>query len=243
MKKSKEKIIEKYRILLNLFENYREENIRCLAIISNSNLEGKEVVAKNIAMVLAKSGRKTLFIDCSLSKNSRTKYNNSDNARGFVSVVEAISGSRINGLEIKNCIEKTESDYLSVLELGTNNLEKYSPILKKEYLKRTIDVLKQGFDCIVVDAPSFENLSFTQIITSAADGCMFVLKDKVNELNEARNIKEKLNTMGCKVLGCILEKEKKPTKLFKDKYNDFFRTDNKTKKIVESANSSVSPNI
>lgn len=216
MKKSKNNIMEAYRRLLNIIESYKNSNIRCISITSNSDMEDKTIIAKNIASMLARNGENTLFIECSVSllKDTKVKKNSKKNERGLVNILEYIDDGNVNNWKWKSYIEDTKFEYLSVLRLGTNDLNKYFPLFKTKYLKILMEKLKESFDYIILDIPSLENLSYAQIIASAADECIFVLKEGVNEIAEGKIIRDKLNKIGCKVLGCIFNKEKIPTELF-----------------------------
>lgn len=215
-------ILENYRILLNIIESYSKDNIRCISITSNSDIEGKSIIARNVSVVLAKAGRKTLFIDFNLSDRSKAKTAYSDKENGIVCILEKMNSSDINYEQLKSYIDDTEYEYLSTLKLGINNIEKYNSVFYIENLKKVIELLKKSFLYIILEVPSFENFSYTQSITSASDGCLFVLKSRINEVCESNLIKAKINTLGCKVLGCIMSKEKGPTKLFNEKDSAFF---------------------
>ncbi|UZW14936.1 CpsD/CapB family tyrosine-protein kinase [Clostridium pasteurianum] len=218
MKKCKNNIIEGYRRLLNIIEGYKSNDIRCISVTSNSDMEGKAIIAKNIAVILAKSGEKILFIDCNLSlcKSEKFKKNNIVQEKGLINILKYIDSENTNAWKLKSYIEDTQFKGLSILKLGTNNLNDYFSIFKIEYLKIIMDELKKNFNYIILDIPSFENLSYAQILSSASDGCLFVLKEGVNEISEVRTIKDNLNKIGCKVLGCIFNKEKISTELFND---------------------------
>lgn len=216
MRNNKKLIIEKYRRLINIIESYSKNNIRCISITSKSGIEDKSIIARNVAVVLAKSGKKTVFIDCNLSNESKAKTVDTGKENGIVGILKKINSPDINDAQIKSYVDNTEYENLYTLKLGTNNLDKYNLVFKADYLKKVVELLKENFYYIIVEAPSFENLSYTQIITSASDGCLFVLKAGINEVSEGNFIKAKIDTIGCKVLGCILNKEKRPTKLFND---------------------------
>lgn len=221
--------MEKYRILRNIMENHNKDNIKCISITSNSDNEGKTTVAKNLAMSLAIYGRKTLFLDCSLGDNTRIESFDADSTRGLIGILrdigklktQQLDREKTNEVSLKSYIKETKYEYLSIASLGEYNLDSYSLIFKTEYLKVVMKILKKKFDYIIIDAPSFSNLSYTQIITGATDGCLFVLKEGANAVTEGGAIKDKINTVGCRILGCVLNKEKDSTKLFGDKNNSF----------------------
>lgn len=216
MKKNKNNIMESYRRLRNIMEAYNKSHVKCICITSNSDIEGKTIIAQNLAVILAKSGNKLLFIDCNLSNNLK--------GDGLIDILQGMNSSRISDVVLKSHINDTQCENLSILSLGTNNLNDYDSIFKTENLKLAIESLKESFDYIIIDAPSFENLSYTQIIAAATDGCLFVLQEGVNEVSKGDLIKDKLSNIGCRVLGCVLNK-KKPTYRFKCKYSNLFNVE------------------
>ncbi|MBV7271522.1 CpsD/CapB family tyrosine-protein kinase [Clostridium sp. PL3] len=218
MKKDKSNIMERYRRLRNIIEGYGNK-VKCISITSNSDIEGKTIIAKNVAMILAENSKKTLFIDCSLTENLNISNHRIKAINGLIGMLEVANSLSIDDMHLKNYIKDTQHVYLSMLTLGTNDLNRYSSLFKTEHLKTVMEYLKKGFDYIIVNTPSFENLSYTQIITAATDGCLFVLKEGVNEINKGSVIKDNIATIRCKILGCILDKEKKSVISLDDKIN------------------------
>lgn len=221
MKKYKSSIIEQYGMILNILDKYKNSDVRCISVTSNRNMEDKSVIAKNIAAILAKSNEDTLLIDCNLNTLQEAKSVKSSNSTGgLVNMLEAASDSEINYNDLKKYIEKSEVKGLFTLTLGTDNLSKHFSIFKTEYLKIVIDKLKTSFSYIILDIPSFENMNYVYIISSASDGCIFILKEGINDITEGEKIKEKLDKINCKVLGCILNKEKVPTEIISNFIGD-----------------------
>ncbi|AWI06391.1 Wzz/FepE/Etk N-terminal domain-containing protein [Clostridium drakei] len=221
-------VVEKYRLLRNFVENYNKIGFKCISIISNSDTEGKETIAKNLAMSLAVYGKKTLFIDCTLSRISKIQSFDLGTARELIDILKDIDKlkdqqldrEKISEISLRGCIKRTSCEYLSVASIGNYNLDGYNFIVKTEYLKIIMEFLKKKFDYIIIDTPSFTNLSYTQVITGSADACLFVLKEGVNEVTEAASIKDNIDTMGCRMLGCVLNKEKTTTKIFDKEFNN-----------------------
>jgi len=217
--KYKKNTREDYRLLCNIIDN-----VKCISITSNSDTEGKTIIAKNLAMVFAKKGKKTLFIDCSLVDKKKVKAFDKNKVTGLIGMLEAIDKAkvgRVNGVNIedihlKSFIIDSQYENLSTLQLGVNSLNNYNHVFKKEYLRTIMERLKKYYDYLIVDAPSFTNLSYMQILSAATDGCLFVIKEGVNEIKEGAEIKEKIGTLECKTLGCIFNKSNARDKVFDD---------------------------
>jgi Mrp family chromosome partitioning ATPase len=253
MKKNscKRDTMKSYRLLLNAVENYNREDAKCISITSNSDTDGKTMIARNLAMLLAKNGKKTLFIDCSLADTVRVKKFYTSKVPGLISILQAIdkektervNNGNVNDTQLKNYIMDSQCENLSTLSLGANSLDDYSFVFKTEYLRIVMERLKKYYDYLIVDAPSFMNLSYTQIVSAATDGCLFVLKKGVNEINEGAEIKAKIASIECKVLGCIFNEGNDRNKVFEDKNNRSSDANYKGRKnrakINEKANADV----
>jgi Mrp family chromosome partitioning ATPase len=145
-------------------------------------------------------------------------------------MLKDVNSSYISDSELGIYIKDTQWEHLSVLTLGTNNLDGYSSVFKTDNLKSAIDRFKKSYDYIIIDMPSLENLSYAQIIAAATDGCLFVIKKGINEVVEGSLINEKLSNIGCKLLGCIFNKEKKSTEILDEKYSGFFNMEYEARK-------------
>ena len=98
--KYKKNTREDYRLLCNIIDN-----VKCISITSNSDTEGKTIIAKNLAMVFAKKGKKTLFIDCSLVDKKKVKAFDKNKVTGLIGMLEAIDKAkvgRVNGVNIED---------------------------------------------------------------------------------------------------------------------------------------------
>ncbi|MGH4119463.1 AAA family ATPase [Clostridium sp.] len=241
MKKNnyKKAAMEKYRILCNIIETYNKEGVKCISITSNSETEGKTIIAKNLAMSLAKHGKKVLFIDCSLPDMVKVKNINGGKTNGLIAMLQVIYNEKteggnsrnINDAQLINYTIDSQRENISTLSLGVNSLENYNLVFKTEYLRTIMEYLKKYYDYLIIDAPSFINLSYTQIVTAATDGCLFVLKEGSNEINEGSEIKDKIATIKCKVLGCIFNKGNDRNELFEGTNNSFSNVKYKARKV------------
>jgi Mrp family chromosome partitioning ATPase len=247
----KRKTMESYRVLFNIVENYNKEDVKCISITSNRDTEGKTMIAKNLAMQLSENGKRTLFIDCSLVPKRRAKSVGASKVNGLISILktidkekaERVNGTNINDTQLKSYIIDSQYENLSTLSLGVNSLDNYRSVFKSEYLRIIMERLKRYYDYLIVDAPSFINLSYTQIVSAATDGCLFVLKEGVNEINEGNEIKDKMATIECKVLGCIFNKSNDGNKIFGDKNKDFINVEDKVRRGRAKINQKVNEGL
>jgi Mrp family chromosome partitioning ATPase len=133
-KNYKKAAMERYRILCNIIEKHKKYNVKCISLTSNSDFDGKTIIAKNLAMLLAKNGKKVLFIDCSLVDSVRVKSLDTNKTIGLISMLqviykektEGINIQNINEIQFKNYIIDSKFENLSILPLGVNSLDNHS---------------------------------------------------------------------------------------------------------------------
>jgi capsular exopolysaccharide synthesis family protein len=247
----KKETMERYRLLCNVIENYKKGDAKCISITSNNDTEGKTMIARNLAMLLAKQGKKTLFIDCNLNAKTKVKKFQASKKNGLIAMlelidkekVERIKGTSIYDTQLINYVIDSQCENLSTLSLGVNDLEKYSFLFNTENLRTAMERLKKYYDYLIVDAPSFINLSYTQIVSAATDGCLFVLKKGVHEISQGNEIKDKIATIECKVLGCIFNKSNDRNKMFGDVNKGFINVEYKFRKGRAKINQKVNEGV
>lgn len=247
----KRETMERYRLLCNVIENYKKGDAKCISITSNSDIEGKTMIAENLAMSLAKQGKKTLFIDCNLNSRAKVKKFQVSKKIGLIAMLELIDkekAERVNGtsiydIQLINYVIDSPCENLSTLSLGVNDLDKYSFLFNSEYLKTVMECLKKYYDYLIVDAPSFINLSYTQVLSAATDGCLFVLKKGVHQISQGNEIKDKIATIECKVLGCIFSKSNEHNKIFGDMNKGYVNVKYKFRRGRDKINQKVNEGV
>ena len=129
---------------------------------------GKSTISANLAVSMAKSGKKTLLIDADLRHPSIHRFfdmgnrvGSSDLLRGKIDLDQAISDSEL-------------SPNLKILTSGALPPDP-SELLASEKMGKVLAELKENFDIILMDTPPML-VSDPQILASRADGVVYVLQ-------------------------------------------------------------------
>lgn len=174
------------------------KNIKSILVTSFQQNEGKTTVASNLAIALANIDKKVLIIDGDLRNPNIHKIFNAKNDVG-------ISGICEEKMEINSYIEKINIKNISILTSGkiTN---KSSEIIASDFMKDIIQKSKETYDYIIVDSHSLSLASDSSVLSTYCDGTILVTGCGEVNMQDAKQAKEKLTSMGANILGVILNK-------------------------------------
>lgn len=176
------------------------EDKKVIAITSCTPNEGKSTVSLNLALSLADSGKKVLFIDGDLRKSvlmGRTE----------------VEGDEIKGLShllshqetIENVICSTNVPRFHIIYAGT-----YPPnpaeLLGGKYFKRFLSAIRKVYDYVIIDTPPLGSVIDSAVIADECDGSIIVMESGIISYRFAQDVKEQLEKCNCPILGVILNK-------------------------------------
>lgn len=176
------------------------EDKKVIAVTSCTPNEGKSTVSLNLALSLADSGKKVLFIDADLRKSvlmGRTE----------------VEGEEIKGLShllshqetIENVICATNVPRFHIIYAGTvppNPAE----LLGSKYFKRFLSAIRKVYDYIIIDTPPLGSVIDSAVIAEECDGSIMVMESGVISYRFAQDVKGQLEKCNCPILGVILNK-------------------------------------
>ena len=176
------------------------EDKKVIAVTSCTPNEGKSTVSLNLALSLADSGKKVLFIDADLRKSvlmGRTE----------------VEGEEIKGLShllshqetIENVICATNVPRFHIIYAGIvppNPAE----LLGSKYFKRFLSAIRKVYDYVIIDTPPLGSVIDSAVIADECDGSIIVLESGVISYRFAQDVKGQLEKCNCPILGVILNK-------------------------------------
>ena len=159
------------------------EDKKVIAVTSCTPNEGKSTVSLNLALSLADSGKKVLFIDADLRKSvlmGRTE----------------VEGEEIKGLShllshqetIENVICATNVPRFHIIYAGTvppNPAE----LLGSKYFKRFLSAIRKVYDYIIIDTPPLGSVIDSAVIAEECDGSIMVMESGVISYRFAQDVK------------------------------------------------------
>lgn len=169
-----------------------------LAVSSTRPGEGKSTTAFALASLIAASGKRTLLIDCDMRSPSVHGYLGVSNIAGLSN---ALTGQDDLGLLIAPVAESG----LSVMLAGPQP-PNAAELLASDRLGWVLQRLRTDYDHIVLDAPPVIGLADSLIVSSLADGLIYVVEAHRTRVGEAVAALHRLRSTNTRVLGVLLTK-------------------------------------
>jgi non-specific protein-tyrosine kinase len=176
-----------------------DEPIRTLLVTSSAPGEGKTVVAANLAVVFAQTGRRVLLVDADLRKPGVHAIFGVPNARGLTSLLSD------EDEHPESVAQATEQDQLWVLTSGPlppNPAE----LLGSQRMRATIERLCASFDLVVVDSPPLSGFADSAILGSLVDGALLVVDAGRSRRGALRQSRRVLANASTRVLGAVVNR-------------------------------------
>ena len=187
-------IAEAFRtIRTNLLFSSPDIEKKVLLVTSVLPLEGKTVLASNLAITFAKMGKNVLLIDADLRRpRIHTVF---DLERG-----KGLSALLVGG---ESTIKNTDIPSLKVITSGAlppNPAE----LLNSKKMKEFIERAREQYDIIIIDSPPILSVTDPAILATFSDGVVITIRASSTPRPAIKKGIQQLSEVGGKVLGCIL---------------------------------------
>lgn len=183
-------------IQTNLQFMLKKQGIRNFMITSANMSEGKSFASANIAEVFAEKGNKTLLIDVDFHRPSLRKYMQvSEN----VGTIDYLMGE----IELEEACQDTHHPNLKLMPTGIAPPNPSEWVDSAE-MRQLIEVAKQTFDYVIIDAPPLLPITDSRILSSLCDGVLFVAFVKKTKRSEIKQAMRYLEIADANVIGGIL---------------------------------------
>jgi capsular exopolysaccharide synthesis family protein len=170
--------------------------------------EGKTTVVANLGRALAESRRRVVVVDADFRLPRLNKVFGLPNDRGLTTLLnEDIPLTREL---LSECLSPTAMPGLFLLANGPE-LENVSQALYSLRMREVLALLRQEFDCVLIDAPPILHVADARVLDQLADGVVLVIRSGVTSRDSILRAHQYLHDDGAVVLGTILN-DWKPTK-------------------------------
>lgn len=172
-----------------------------LAVTSPSPLEGKTTVTCNLAISLARIGKKTLLIDADLRRPRAHQVFDLDNDCGLSSLLLSAEGQRMP--DLGQTIRATSIPGLSVMPAGPREAVAAHAMFSKR-LPFLLDVLRRQYAAIVIDTPPVMHVADSRVVAQLADAAVLVVRAGQTTRLAARAAEQRLLNDDTCILGVVL---------------------------------------
>lgn len=171
--------------------------VRSIVITSAVPEESKSTTAVNLAITLASSGSSVVLVECDLRKPILRKYLKRE--LGQVGLSAYLAGVA----DVQACIADVPELGISIIGAGAAPVNP-SELLNSARMQELIEVLKQNYDYVLLDAPPVTVVTDAAVVGRMTDGALLVVRSKFASARTVRLAKRKLENVGIRVLGGVL---------------------------------------
>lgn len=174
-------------------------NIKQICFTSCLPNEGKSNVSFNTAVSFAECGKRVVFVDADLRRSIMIGRYKPDQA------VQGLTHYLCGQNSIEEILYSTNIDNLDMIFTGfipPNPAE----LLASDYFIRLMELLREGYDYVIIDSPPLGNVIDSAIIAEHCDGVVLVIESRVTNYRLAQKVVKQLQVGNCRILGAVLNK-------------------------------------
>jgi len=169
-----------------------------IQVTSSVGSEGKTTTALGLAMSFAKSGHKTLLIDCDLHR-----------PRFLVPRGKGLTHALTTGDDQDKHVCESEYENLSIMGSGSP-VEDPSALLITPAFNKLVDLYKAKFDYVILDSPPVVGMADASIIAEVADATIFIVQTKQLRAERVKAAIDRFDTNKTNIIGVVLSRFKIP---------------------------------
>lgn len=182
---------------------------KVLMVTSSIPGEGKSTVAGNLAISMARKGKRVILIDCDLRNPTQGKvFGLKGKYPGLVAVLQGKARLEDALYEVT---DRGEPIGLTLLP-GADHESKLVEILGSDEMKNLLEELKKQADVVILDTPPSAMLVDAMIMVQHVDGVVYVVMSDFAKRSFIYRGMEELTSNGVEVLGCVLNGGKTRTR-------------------------------
>lgn len=174
-------------------------DMKVIMFTSSTPNEGKTSVSFNLAVSLAESGKKVIFIDADLRKSvlvGRYKIN-----KAIKGLTHFLSG--MNKFEEVICTTNVDNLYVVFSGIVPPNP---SELLANNSFDALVKALRDTYDYVIIDTPPLGSVTDAAIVAQKCDGAVLVVAAHMVNYKFVQKQLEQLKMTKCKILGSVLNK-------------------------------------
>jgi len=192
-------IVEAYRNLMaNInFAIPKKEDGRAKIVCVSSCFqgEGKSTTASNLALTCARTGYRTVIVDCDMRKPQVKRFMNLRVTKGLITL---LSG----GATLEEVLIKDVAPNLDVVPT-THSAPNPTYLLNTDTFKELINTLAGQYDYVIIDTPPISVVSDALIIGKQADGIAIVARQFVSNHKAIKEVLEQIEFAECRFIGFV----------------------------------------
>jgi capsular exopolysaccharide family len=195
--KSDHYVSEQYRNVVSSLEfiSKNASEAKVIAITSSNKNEGKTTSATNIAVTMAKNGRKILLVDADIRSSNINEIFSIINNRG-------LTGYLKSDCSLQEVVQSSIVEGLDIITSGAMTINPLALFDSKRF-QEFLDEIRKVYDCVIIDTPPINVVVDTKIIVSQVDGVVIVVNENKTKKSDFKELHEHLLIANANILGFI----------------------------------------
>ena len=169
---------------------------KVIQVTSPNPRDGKTVVATNLAVCMAQSGKKVLLVDCDFWHSQFQEMLGVETGGG-------LSNLLVDEAELADAIQSSDIENLWLLPSGPKPPNP-SELLTLPRFEQLIALMREQYDFVLIDSPPVLAVTDPSVIAARVDGALLIVRITKNGRPQAVEAKEMLTSIGVTVLGTIV---------------------------------------
>jgi capsular exopolysaccharide synthesis family protein len=190
----------------NLLVGLRNQSTQLVAISSARDGEGKSVVAANLSVSLAHTGRKVILVDADLYEPVQASF---FRVQGGPGLSQLLMNHSEEGLDSTVASPSANLRLLAAGALQPPNADP-SALLSSTRLTSVLDELRGASDVVIVDTPSVLAHPESALLSALADSVIVVVDSRRSRKDDSQAAVDVLRTAGARVIGVVLNRTRRP---------------------------------
>jgi non-specific protein-tyrosine kinase len=187
---------EAFRVLAaNLRFSSLDRPLKTLLVTSPASIEGKSIVAANLAAAVARSGQQVILVDADLRRPRQKEIFDLEGREGLVGALLQDSAD--------GQLQTTGLDNMRVLTSG-DSPPNPAELLASPRLRQLLEEQARLVDLVVIDSPPLLAVADASILASLVDGVLLVVRAGRTRAPVARQAVESLRQAHANLIGAVL---------------------------------------
>ncbi len=198
---------EAFRALrTNVLSAAATNGVKTIVVTSAREGEGKSAIVANLAVVLARAGKRVTVVSADLR---RPRLHQFFGSKGTLGLADVLAGRSPASQTLEDITPATspwiEPSGLRLRLLASGHVpEDPAELLAKETLERLLEALAEASDIVLIDAPPVLPVTDALVVARVADGVLFVIGPRSNTLSVLNSARQRFDNVGARVLGVVL---------------------------------------
>lgn len=169
---------------------------RLVAVTSAAAGEGKSITSCNLAIALARAGRRVLLVEADLRRPACSRYLGVDNTVGLTNLL-------VGDVKPEAAIQPWGDHGLMFLPSGSS-APNPSELLASRKCRDFLREMREQYDTVVLDLPSLLPTADAAVLAGRADGVILLARHRHTRAKQIRRAVDALSKVNAHLLGCVL---------------------------------------